>query len=608
MGEVPTSPAREGERRGRAVNIPANNAPVRDWALYYRSLGLHPLPVIPGEKSPPFRWKEYQTRQPTAEEIERWDWSGGVGITTNGLICVDCDAGGEQLIRPREFPISWTVRTGSGGLHRYFKSTGGPGRNKVRLLTGENGAGIDIRADGGFIILPPTRHKVTGEPYQWLLPPWYHSLEPAPQWIIEAIGNGSTSSQSDNSGGDVIPQGKRNATLASLAGTMRRRGMQEQAILAALLETNARQCDPALPESEVRAIASSIGGYQPATPKERKPRAPSVDLLSDIAPEAVTWVWPGRIPGGKVSLLIGDPGLGKSLTCLDLAARITTGGLWPDGTRAPEGNVVLLTAEDGLADTVRPRLDALGGKPEHVYVLRAIREGDTERSFDLTSDLAHLETLMTRVNAVAAFLDPISAYLGKTDSYRDSEVRGVLAPLAAVAERTGSGVVGVMHLTKNQQRQLIHRVQGNIAFAAAARAVFAIAEDRDVQGRRYFAPVKMNLARKPMTLAFQLEEAGGVPVVKWEVMPVEVDAESLLGPPESEETRGAHDQAKDFLRETLADGPVEAVTVKAAAKRERIKHVTLFKAKASLGIVSRKGGYQGSWVWEMPKGIERKGA
>ena len=146
------------------MQAPVADASFKEWANYYLSLGLYPLPVTPGEKFPTVKWTEFQTRPPTAEEIDKWDWSGGVGIVTTGLVCVDCDEGGEQLINGRDFPPSWTARTGSGGLHRYFKSNGRPARNAVAILKQDGKGQVDIRGDGGFIILPPTHHKSTGTP------------------------------------------------------------------------------------------------------------------------------------------------------------------------------------------------------------------------------------------------------------------------------------------------------------------------------------------------------------------------------------------------------------------------------------------------------------
>ena len=264
---------------------PHLNAPIEIWAKYYHGLGLRPVPVKPGKKYPSVKWEQYQHRQPTLAEIERWDWSGGVGIVTNGLVVVDCDKGGERLIdqREKEFPPSWSVRTGSGGLHRHFKALSGqPGRNAVAVLKGDNGAQVDIRGDGGFIIMPPTKHPKTGHPYEWMLPPGAIPLADAPAWIQDHIRDQRETPDSQRVQVDRrIPSGQRDNTLTSLAGTMRRKRMDENAILAALLEENAAKCDPPLPEHEVRKIAHSVARYPPETPQEESDlpaEAPETDI------------------------------------------------------------------------------------------------------------------------------------------------------------------------------------------------------------------------------------------------------------------------------------------------------------------------------------------
>ncbi len=263
---------------------PRHDASNIEWAYYYLNLGWTPLPVKRGTKFPAVKWTEYQTRQPTPREIERWNWSGGIGIVTNGLICVDCDGGGEQLLKGKDFPPSWTVRTGSGGLHRYYKANGQPTRNAVAILKGDDGAQVDIRADGGFIIVPPSQHIKTGKPYTWILPPWLDTLPlaPAPVWIQEAVAEKRQTPDNQFIQVDKrIPNGQRDATLTSLAGTMRRRGMDEKAILAALLEENASKCDPPLPDHEVRKIAHSVARYEPESPQEESDlpaEAPESDM------------------------------------------------------------------------------------------------------------------------------------------------------------------------------------------------------------------------------------------------------------------------------------------------------------------------------------------
>jgi hypothetical protein len=324
---------------------------------------------------------------------------------------------------------------------------------------------------------------------------------------------------------------------------------------------------------------------------------PVLVRLSEVQPEPVTWLWPGRIARGKLTLIIGDPGQGKSFLTLDLAARVSTGQAWPDGGPGVFGDVVLLTAEDGLSDTVRPRLDAMSGDPARVHVITAIRIGERERGFDLTQDVEHLESAIKRTAASLVVIDPVSAYLSKTDSYKDAEVRGILAPLAALAQRTGVAIVGIMHLTKNQQKQAIHRAQGSIAFVGAARAVFAVATDREDLERRLFLAVKMNVARKAPGLAFRLVEVGGAARLEWEADPVNVDVEDVLAGPEPPSERTERDEAVEFLREVLAGGPMAANEVKEQARAAGISERTLSRAKADLGVKAEKTGFEGEWVW-----------
>src|SRR5262249_5866528 len=159
-----------------------------------------------------------------------------------------------------------------------------------------------------------------------------------------------------------------NATLTRLAGAMRHHGATESEILAALSVANARRCTPPLDASELARSAHSIAGYAPA----HSPAATPVLInLGDVEPENVDWVWANRLAVGKLLFLIGDPGVSNSTVLLDIAARLSLRTRWPDGTRSRRGSTVLLTAEDGLADTVRPRVEELGGDAESITILKA---------------------------------------------------------------------------------------------------------------------------------------------------------------------------------------------------------------------------------------------
>jgi uncharacterized protein YbjT (DUF2867 family) len=168
-------------------------------------------------------------------------------------------------------------------------------------------------------------------------------------------------------------------------------------------------------------------------------------------------------------------------------------------------NVILLSAEDGVADTIRPRLDALGADVARIHHLAVLRAGEHERAIQL-ADTAALEWAIRETGARLMVIDPIAAYLGSTDAHRDAEVRGLMAPLAALAERTNAAILGLMHLAKSTQRPAIYRAVGSIAFAAAARIVLAVAADPERDDRRIMAPIKSNLAAAPPALAYTLSD------------------------------------------------------------------------------------------------------
>jgi RecA-family ATPase len=325
---------------------------------------------------------------------------------------------------------------------------------------------------------------------------------------------------------------------------------------------------------------------------------PVLVRLQDVRPEPVTWLWPGRVAAGKLGLLIGDPGLGKSWITLDLAARVSTGRAMPDNApAAPPGDVILLSAEDGLADTIRPRLDALGADVARIHHLAVLRAGESERAVQL-ADTAALELAIRETAARLLIIDPLAAYLGSTDAHRDAEVRGLMAPLAALAEATGAAILGVMHLAKNGQRPAIYRAVGSIAFAAAARIVLAVAADPDREDWRILAPVKSNVAARPQAMTYTLNNGRLV----WAAEPVaQVDVEALLsGPGRDRHERRAADA---WLCDQLRDGPVRVRNLQVAAREAGLVWRTVERAKTRRGVRAELVGYgpAGHWYWRLPE-------
>ncbi|OBE98986.1 AAA family ATPase [Mycobacterium sp. 852002-10029_SCH5224772] len=255
-----------------------------------------------------------------------------------------------------------------------------------------------------------------------------------------------------------------------------------------------------------------------------EPTTVHLTRLADVEPERVAWLWPGRIPVGKLVTLDGDPGLGKSTLALAIAATVTRGGRWPDGAIcAYPGAVLLMSAEDGLADTVRPRCDAADADVSQVHSIEGVPivDEDGERTLrpPNLADIAAIEDAITRTGARLLVIDVVMAYLPTgTDSHKDQDIRRVLSRLAAIADRTGCTILLLRHLNKAKGGDPLYRGGGSIGIVGAARAGMLVAPDPDDPERRVLAAVKSNLGPAPESLAYRLVAAGdhGVARVQWE--------------------------------------------------------------------------------------------
>lgn len=326
-----------------------------------------------------------------------------------------------------------------------------------------------------------------------------------------------------------------------------------------------------------------------------------------IVPKPVSWLWPGRIALGKYTTIAGEPGLGKSQLTTYLAAKVATGGAWPEGEgRAPKGSVIMVSCEDDPADTIAPRLLAVGADMGRVHELQAMRHQGTDRTFNLAEDLAPLEDLIAELGDVRlVIIDPISAYLGGTDSHKNADVRALLGPLSDLAQRHAVAILGVTHLNKGTGNAM-QRFTGSGAFVAAARAAYIVAKDGDDPDRRLFLPVKNNLGEDKTGFAYTIQSAtvaGGIATSKIVFAPglVDADANAVLaaqnGGGGDDGAASALDEAVDFLRTELADEPQPATAVKRSAGQAGIKDRTLRRAREALNVKPVKEGKR--WVWAL---------
>ncbi len=349
------------------------------------------------------------------------------------------------------------------------------------------------------------------------------------------------------------------------------------------------------------------------------PRPGSVVMrcAADIEPRPVEWLWDPRLPLGMISLFAGDPKLGKSFVAIAVTASISRGAPLPFDQPAPPGSVVLLSAEDDSARTIIPRLKASGANLEKIHLL------DSVILVDGNEALPSLRTDTEKIgNAVAALkdcrliiIDPVSAYLGGADDYKNAELRGLLSPLKKMAERLDAAVVLITHLNKGASTNGKHRVTGSIAYVGASRANFLFVRDReDPIGRRVFMLDNgCNLVESVPTLAYRIEDRGDGPAVEWETESVDITVEDALAA-EAENRTGKSDasERKDaalWLKEVLANGRIPAKEIEALLRNAGFSLRTLKRAKEDIGVQSIREGFgkDATWFWEAPDACKDEG-
>ena len=334
-----------------------------------------------------------------------------------------------------------------------------------------------------------------------------------------------------------------------------------------------------------------------------------VTSLASVVPESVSWLWPGRIPLGKLTVLDGDPGVGKSCLTLDWAARVTTGRPWPAGAPCEQGGVVLLSAEDGPGDTIRPRLAAAEADLERIHLIREIAFSDdgvvTARPPVIPQDLPRVDEFLAEKNAAAPpirlmIIDVLMAYLDssvKTNS--DSDIRRVLHRLSLLAERHHCAIVVLRHLNKSVGGSPLYRGGGSIGIIGAARAGFVAAADPEDATRCVFAATKSNLAVAPESLNYRLVPSGDSVRVEW-LGPSRHNATDLLRFEEPEE-RTERAEAIAWLTDFLEQhGTTPAHEVKKHARAEGIAERTLHRARHELKIDVSRTGFPATSRWALP--------
>jgi len=358
-------------------------------------------------------------------------------------------------------------------------------------------------------------------------------------------------------------------------------------------------------------VQGADGGVGPCLTDAASHR-PVVMLLngSDLTPEPVHWLWRYWLALGKLHILAGAPGQGKTTIALACAATVTTGGRWPDGTRCEAGNVLIWSGEDDPADTLLPRLLAAGADKARCYFVSGTRINGEVHSFDPARDMLALEEQAQLIGGIKLLIvDPVvSAVAG--DSHKNTEVRRALQPLVDLANRLDTAVVGISHFSKGGAGgDPASRVVGSIAFTAVARVVLVAAKVKGEDGeqdRRVLARGKSNIGPDDGGFEYQIEQSEPLPGIHASYIlwgnSVEGTARELLSEPEAgkdgADGASAQAEAEEFLIQLLKDGPCPTKHVQAEAKSAGISWRTVRRASDALGVKKRK--LQDAWYWERP--------
>lgn len=591
--------------------------------------------------------------------IQQWwalypDANIGIALAGSGLVVVAPDSiEWLDAFQAEGLPDTFHTRTGGGAGHEQFYYQRPEGCPTHRICRSKE---FDIVSDG-YVIAPPSRHR-SGLHCRAItkLPSDLRNLPTAPEWVVARLRDAKQGrtpqrvvfADSDTDGEDIYesvrprlsarvqalietgPQaGDDRSQLDAVVvtaliandlnaddirsiyrsypiGTDSKYGERGDPYLAVTIENMRQHADSRVPDSAPQSVESNANSPTVA-PLETVGALRRANLvpMRDVSPSIVQWLWVNRIPYGKITVLDGDPGTGKSLITLDIAARVSKYDKMPDGTlgdRYDTLNVLLISYEDDLSDTIRPRLEAAHADLDRVSVLNSISEvNGSARPVELPGDIPLIKEIVRESNTGLVVIDPLMAALAsQVDSHRDQDIRRALAPLKELAEETGAAVLMVRHLNKGTSTNAVHRGGGSIGIIGAARAGLMAVKHPEDETKRILSVAKMNVGREAPSLIYRIEEGpSGHPHVVWEGE-TSLTANEALRALSGNATLTETERARDFLKTFLGDGPRPHAEVVHEARSRGISERTLERAKVGLADSVKRGfANQGGWCWQL---------
>lgn len=326
---------------------------------------------------------------------------------------------------------------------------------------------------------------------------------------------------------------------------------------------------------------------------------PTVTYIDTVDLKEVLWLWQDRVPLGKLTLLAGEAGVGKSLLSLDIAARISTGTAWPDDRGAPDiGSTLIFGVEDDTNDTIAVRLAAAGAEPSKIAHVKNV--------FSMKELIKTVKKeLKNKGDIRLVILDPISEFMGAADSYKNAEVRQVIAPLVDLAQKHNFAILAITHYAKTERQNASNKIIGSVAFVNVARMVWHVFEDGS---RRLFVFGKGNITGKRSGLAYTVVETTieyedkqlSAVKIKFSPDPVYETAQEVLTRKYRKPSRV--EIAEDFLESQLVGGPKEHKKIEKLALEQGITKHTLRRARENLNVVIKQEGQGKSRksMWSLP--------
>jgi putative DNA primase/helicase len=608
-------------------------------ALAYAGAGIPVFPCAVGDKRPATK-HGFKDASTDPRQIDAWwdaaDYNVAVEPERLGAAVIDIDPKNGADAAP--YPATFTTGTPSGGKHLWYLGSLPPSVQKLA-------PGVDTRGAGGYVLVPPS--AVNGKPYTGSFPPCEWDMEPLPAEIsarltpVQGMEKRTAAPDVELDKPLAIEEARR--YLSREPRPVEGAGSDDQCYRVASklkdLGVSAERCadlmrewQPYFDEDWTEAKIANAYGYGQNEPGSDVPRSGAETFGAHVPtdgivnkpqsvritkgggkPQRIEWLWQDWLPRGKLTILGGEKGVGKSTMTYHILATITSGGQWPDGTRAPVGDVLIWSAEDDWADTILPRLMVAGANFEHVYRVDGVTiEDGQSRSFDPSIDMRGLlDAAKVIPNLAAVLIDPIvSAVAG--DSHKNAETRRGLQPLVDFAGARRAALIGITHFSKNTQgKSPLDRLNGSLAFGAVSRMVWGAVKSEDESASRRFVRVAANISKMGGAFDYTLHQR---PVpgetadftaqgITWGSF-TDGDARALINDVQGgEDGKNKVKIAEDFLIGVLGGrGMVECADVKAAARAHDITDDTLRRARRNLSVKAdqRSGAGPAIWCWTLP--------